>query len=71
MFDETLEDIMSTLKLSRSSQPFMTLAVPSSRMFGHKFKGKVFQSRAYWGTNVWVSKNQSGLNTERGIVQKV
>jgi hypothetical protein len=52
MFDETLEDIMSTLKLSRSSQPFLTLAVPSSRMFGHKFKGKVLQSRAYWDTYV-------------------
>ena len=31
---------MYTLTLARSSQPFLTLAVPSSRVFGHKFKGQ-------------------------------
>ena len=31
---------MYTLTLARSSQPFLTLAVPSSRVFGHKFNGQ-------------------------------
>ena len=31
---------MATLKLSRPSQPFFTLAVPSSRMFGKKCLGR-------------------------------
>ena len=31
---------MAALKLSRSSQPFLTFAVPSSRVFGEKFKGQ-------------------------------
>lgn len=34
-----LENAMVTLKLAGPSKPFLTLAVPSSRIFGKKFGG--------------------------------
>ena len=40
MFNDLLEDIYATLKLSGSSQPFLTMAVPSSRVFGKKYHGQ-------------------------------
>ena len=39
MFNEHLENMLSTLKLSGSKLPFLTMAVPSSRIFGRRFKG--------------------------------
>ena len=39
LLNEFLENMLSTLKLSGASQPFLTMAVPSSRIFGKKFNG--------------------------------
>ena len=57
MFNEVLENIMSTLILSRASQPFLTLAVNSSRMLGKKFQGQhnkaidyIKKQSAYWSS---------------------
>ena len=58
LFNPVLEDVMATLKLSQGSQPFLTLAVPSSRVLGQKFKGQHSKAIEYikYQSASWASK---------------
>ncbi len=57
-----MEDSMARLKLSRKSQPFLTHAVPSSRMYGKKFHGNHNKAITYIRVQAANWKAEKGSN---------